>query len=368
MPTNKIDRCDLSRRQVLALSSISVVAIAGCSSSDDDPSGDDSSEGSDSSDETDESANTDGDDDQSESEDNSDEESEQEEEEPEQEDEQETVEPASFEVVSVDHPDEVSTGESHTFAITVENTGGEDGTFEEILEISVEGVAEWENVGTIQLEVPAGETATWESEPVDFDDPGTLQFRLGEFEWSYSVTITEPEPQSFSGSGQSVEQGIDIEGGLVVVEGSHDGERNFQVSLEGDSEFGEGFINVIGQFDGAQAALVDEGEYILDVTADGSWDVTIRQPRSGDGDSLPTSFAGTGPDVVGPVQFSGTGVATGEHDGERNFQVRIYPMTGSFGEGVFNEIGQFEGETTFSFNGIGWVDVNADGSWELELE
>jgi hypothetical protein len=57
-----------------------------------------------------------------------------------------------------------------------------------------------------------------------------------------------------------------------VREATHDGESNFQVSLEDDSEFGENFINQTGSFDGAQAELVDEGEYLLDVNADGDWE------------------------------------------------------------------------------------------------
>jgi hypothetical protein len=43
-------------------------------------------------------------------------------------------------------------------------------------------------------------------------------------------------------------------------------------------------------------------------------------------------------------------------------------MTGSFPELVFNEIGSFSGETTYSFDGLGWVDVNADGDWSIEME
>lgn len=283
-------------------------------------------------------------------------------------DEEEEVEPASFEVVSVDHPDEVSTGEEHTFSFTVENTGGEDGTFEAQLEFSLESTDRWESVGTVQLDIAAGETATWESNPTSFDQPGSLQFRLGNAEWGYKVTITAPETQSFSGNGQEVRQGVSIQGGLTVVRATHSGESNFQVSLANDSEFNDNFINVIGDFDGAQADLIEEDEYILEINADGNWEIDLEQPRSGQGESLPTSFSGSNPDVVGPVQFGGTGVATGEHDGERNFQVQIYPMTGSFEKLVFNEIGSFEGETTYSFDSIGWVDINADGNWSVELE
>jgi len=282
--------------------------------------------------------------------------------------EEEDIKPASFEIIEVNHPEEVEVGEMHTFSITVENTGGEDGTFEELLETSVEGDEEWENVRQINLNVPGGETATWESDTTRIDDPGVLQYRLAETEWSYEVTITAPETQSFSGSGEEVRRNISIEGGLTVVRASHSGESNFQVSLANDSEFDDNFINVIGDFDGAQAELIEGGEYILDVNADGNWDIDILQPRSGQGDSLPASFSGNGPEVVGPVQFAGTGVATGDHDGESNFQVQTYPMTGSFGESVFNEIGSFSGETTFSFDEIGWVDVNASGNWSVEFE
>lgn len=349
----------LRRRRFLGAAGVGLsAAIAGCGSSDDD-SEDGVDSGGSETDESDgdDSTGSEGSDEQEETDDsNADEE------------EEEDVEPASFEVVSIDHPEEVSTGETHTFSITVENTGGEDGTFEELLEFSIEGTDQWENIGTIQLDVPAGETATWESNPTDFDDPGVLQFRLGDAEWSYAVTVTAPETQSFSGSGEEVRQDISIEGGLTVVRATHSGESNFQVSLANDSEYDDNFINAIGDFDGAQAAPIEGGEYILDITADGSWEIDLEQPRSGQGDALPTSFSGNGPDVVGPVQFGGSGVASGEHSGESNFQVEILPMTGSFGEIVFNEIGEFEGETTFSFSGIGWIDINASGNWSVELE
>jgi len=344
----------LDRRTLLAISGTGLAALAGCSESSDASDGEDGSDGEDSGD----GGSSDDSSSESDGADGSDGESE-----------DQGQGTASFDVTGVEHPDEVATGEEHDLVVTVENTGDAAGDYEELLEFSVGGTNQWESVGNVVIEdVASGESGTWEVADVAFDNPGTVQYRLEDTEWEYDVTITEPDPQSFSGSGQTVEQGIDIEGGLVVVEGEHDGERNFQMSLANDSEFDDSFINVIGEFDGAQAALIEGGEYILDVNADGNWEVTIRQPRSGQGEELPTSFAGNGPDVVGPVQFGGTNVAIGEHDGERNFQVEIYPMTGSFGELVFNEIGEFEGETTFSFSGVGWIDINASGNWGIELE
>lgn len=343
----------VDRRHILTLSGVSLTALAGCTSDDDD---DPPADENDDDPEPDE---PNGDEEDQETVDESDEEDE--------DGEEEDLGSPSFET-SVEHPDEVEVNKVHDMTITVENTGDAAGEFEEILEVSDDTTDDFDNVETITLEIEAGESEDIVYTDLEFSNAGTIQFQLGDQDWEYDVTITEPDIQSFSGTGQSVEQGITIDGGLVVVDATHDGESNFQVSLEDDSEFGDSFINVIGEFDGAQADLIDEGEYLLDINADGSWEIDIRQPRSGDGDELAVSLSGTGPDVAGPVLFEGTGVATGEHDGESNFQVRIFPMTGSFGESLFNEIGEFEGETTYSFDGIGWVDVNADGSWEIELE
>lgn len=184
-----------------------------------------------------------------------------------------------------------------------------------------------------------------------------------------SESVDEPEPQSFSGSGASVEQGVSIEGGLTVVDAMHTGgSSNFQVSLVNDSEYDDNFVNAIGEYDGASADLIDADEYMLDVEADGDWEIEIRQPRSASGDALPQSLGDDGPIVAGPFEFSGSHIASGSHSGESNFAAHVYPAEGSFGELVFNEIGEYEGETTFSFDGVGWVDVEADGDWTIEME
>jgi hypothetical protein len=53
---------------------------------------------------------------------------------------------------------------------------------------------------------------------------------------------------------------------------------------------------------------------------------------------------------------------------EGNFQVEIFEQGGTFQRVVFNEIGEFEGETTYTASDVGWVDINADGSWILKIE
>lgn len=180
---------------------------------------------------------------------------------------------------------------------------------------------------------------------------------------------SEPDPQTFSGSGQTVIDDVEIIGGLTIVEGHHTGSRNFSVQfVSPNKDSNQIFINEIGTYDGAAADQIEADTYQIDVTADGSWELTVRQPRPNSGDSLPQSLSGQGPVVRGPFSFQGTHTASGNHSGERNFQIIIFPPEGDFGEIVFNEVGEFEGETTFQHSGVGFVDITADGNWDIELE
>lgn len=182
--------------------------------------------------------------------------------------------------------------------------------------------------------------------------------------------VDQPDPVSYSGSGSEVRDGLEIQGGLTVVEATHTGgSSNFQIELvPANGEYNALFANAIGEYDGVQAGLLDPDTYQVDVTADGDWEITVRQPRAASGDALPATLEEQGYKVLGPYEFSGNHTATGSHDGERNFIVEVFPQEGDYGEVVFNEIGQFEGETTFRADGLGWVAVQADGNWTVEME
>lgn len=261
----------------------------------------------------------------------------------------------------------VSYGDEVEISVSVENTGDQADTQD------IAYYVDNEFVNNLSVSLEPGENDRLVANILtDLHSEGELEYRFEsedeEITASINITIDEPATQSFSGSGQSVEDGVEIEGGLTVIEASHSGESNFQVSLVDGSEFSDSFINVIGDFDGSQADLIDGGEYLLDVNADGSWNINVYQPRAGSGDVLPESLSGSGPDVIGPIEFEGTHIASGSHSGESNFQAQVYPMEGRFAETLFNEIGEFDGETTFSYDGVGWVDVNADGSWQINIE
>lgn len=350
----------MRRRHYLALAGLATTGtLAGCSGDDSDENGSD--EEPDGDDTGNESTDNGGNGDQAGGDENGDDDTD-------SENGDDEPESAAFEVTSIETPETATVDEEYTVSVTVENTGGQTGTFEQALENKVESDESWMVSETITVEeFGPGESETVEA-VLTTARPETVQLRIGGARAAFEVAPAGPEAQTFEGSGQDVRQGVQLDSGLTTVEATHDGESSFVVSLANDSEVGGTFINAIGTFDGAQASLIDGGEYALDIDADGDWTVSIAQPRVATGQSLPQSFEGEGPAVIGPVDISGTVDASSEHDGRLSFIVEIFPQQGSSSEVIFNDVGSFEGETTASFDGVGWINVRADGSWSLDLE
>ena len=183
--------------------------------------------------------------------------------------------------------------------------------------------------------------------------------------------LEEPDPIGFEGDGATVTDAFTLEGGVTIVEAVHDGESNFVVELvPTDGDRRHLLVNVIGDFDGAAGVLVDDSEYLLDVDADGAWALEVLQPRAtaDEAESLPVTLDGASPTWAGPLRFDGLGTATGSHDGQGNFIVEVLLQDDHFPALVFNELDSFEGETTFTVEGVGYVTVDAAGPWTLTLE
>lgn len=259
--------------------------------------------------------------------------------------------------------DHAEPAESVDIDIDLENSGGAEGEID--LELSGNGARFGEWTETVGADSERTVTKTLSIRDEDDYELTVNGVAAG------TLTVEAPAQSNYAyeGSGAEVIEEIDIEDGLTVVDATHTGgSSNFQVDLVNDSQYDDNFVNAIGEYDGASARLLNAGEYVLDVEADGDWEVEIRQPRAASGEALPQSLSGTGSVVVGPFEFSGSHIATGSHSGERNFHATIFPENGMFGSIVFNEVGEYEGETTFDFDGVGWVDVGADGDWSLEIE
>jgi len=184
--------------------------------------------------------------------------------------------------------------------------------------------------------------------------------------------VPEPDPVEFSGQGQSVTDGFHVEGGFTVFEMEHSGRSNFQVELvhgrTGDTV--EYLANEIGSWQARYPMYVESGGYVLDVNADGPWSITVRQPRLSEDDvvSFPISAAGRYPDYIGPIHFQGLVRIGADYNGDSNFAAWVLGTAGGEAELLFNEIGAFEGETTFGADGYGWIRVEATGPWGLAVQ
>ncbi|WP_348609042.1 hypothetical protein [Halobaculum rarum] len=179
-------------------------------------------------------------------------------------------------------------------------------------------------------------------------------------------------PRTFSGRGTSTTGEFELSPGPIVAEFFHDGESNFiseLLTVEGESYEDVALTNLIGTVEGAQVRSVSApGAHVLNVDADGEWEITLTQSASPEVRSLPQTASGTGPSVVAPIGFEGLTRAEGTHEGASNFIVEAVPLDPeAFGSLVFNEIGEFDGATTARIPRPSYLNVAADGEWSLSL-
>ncbi|WP_222919639.1 hypothetical protein [Natrinema sp. SYSU A 869] len=178
-----------------------------------------------------------------------------------------------------------------------------------------------------------------------------------------------PDDQEFSGTGDAAIGDVSIEGGLTVVDATHEGEGDFEVRLipddDGD-EAGALFAYSSGASEGQTAQSVDEGTYQLSVVASGDWAVTVRQPRDTSGESPPLSISGTGNEVHGPFEFDGSYQSSGEYDGE-SISVNILSSTGASRQFVFHE-GSIDNPPEFTYEDVGYIEIKSDGEWSVEIK
>lgn len=171
-------------------------------------------------------------------------------------------------------------------------------------------------------------------------------------------------PIQQSGAGDTV---INLPAGVTggIVSATHDGKRNFAVSVldANNGSTGELLVNTIGTYSGTTAwgisALGDGVK--LQVMADGAWTFDIRPM----GDAPMLAPAGTGDAVF--LYNGGAASLAATHAGSRNFVIQ--EETGeAFSMGLLvNDIGAYTGTVPMSA-GPSIVTVTADGAWTLAVK
>jgi hypothetical protein len=186
-----------------------------------------------------------------------------------------------------------------------------------------------------------------------------------------------PSPITLSGSSQEATQQFALQQGLSIFTLHNSGQRNFIVDLlDGSGNEVSNLANAIGDFSGSQAVNVSNaGSYLLNVQTDGSWSITITQPRVTSASSA-SSLSGTGNQAT---QFfnlsSGLHTFTLTNSGSGNFIVDLLDQNGNEVENLENVIGSFNGSTAVHIDNAGPYLLNVQsgdgrswGNWSIQIQ
>jgi hypothetical protein len=199
---------------------------------------------------------------------------------------------------------------------------------------------------------------------------------------SYAFNVFAPPPPpppppppglqtyNFSGRGDTATSFFTLEKGISKFTMTHSGSSNFIIWLYNQNgERVELLVNEIGSFNGSHALGIEATtNYMLNITADGPWTVTIEQPRPTSAPSIPQTYSGSGHRASdffytsgGLVYFDMT-----HNYGSANFIIWLWDSNGNCVDLLVNEIGAYSGSTALGLDaGIYILDITADGSWNV---
>ena len=181
-----------------------------------------------------------------------------------------------------------------------------------------------------------------------------------------TTTTTEPPWEEFTveGSGDDVVDLVVRGDDPAILSITYEGGRNFSVlSYDSSGDRIDLLVNVIGQYSGRVPVNFSVGEEVveLEITASGSWSITVQQLSSAT--AFSDSVSGVGDDVVAYLSTSSRITAT--HDGDRNFVVQAWSADGR--DLLVNDIGAYDGTVRIDPGAI-LIVVNADGAWTLTTD
>jgi len=193
-----------------------------------------------------------------------------------------------------------------------------------------------------------------------------------------------PPPIVLSGSGPQATRLFWLADGIAIFHMTHSGQSNFAVWLMAENGTKVDLLaNDIGPFDGRQAVGVigelgyaSPGNHLLDIEADGTWTVTIEQPRVTSAPGPPQTFSGSGPDVSPPFALQmGTARFEMTHNGSSNFAIWLLDARGERVDLLVNEIGPFSGSTAVGVTGelfdaspgVHYLNIEADAAWTASV-
>ena len=227
---------------------------------------------------------------------------------------------------------------------------------------------EWECSGWSECGSEGTQTRTC----TDLNDCGKPSDKPKETQ-SCEIYVVEPDDIVISGSGQEATDYFSLTKGISIFNLEHEGTSNFAAVLySARGEYISLLVNEIGRFDGSKVVPIDSsGDYLLDISADSAWSVTIEQPRDITKNEVPVDLSGEGQEASDFIYIpNGMRKFEMSHDGTRNFAAVLYSARGEYISLLVNEIGRFDGSKAVPISDSGnyILDISADGNWEISVE
>ncbi|NYT08116.1 MAG: hypothetical protein GKC05_07685 [Methanomicrobiales archaeon] len=181
------------------------------------------------------------------------------------------------------------------------------------------------------------------------------------------VENTTPVAWGFQGGGTMSLQ-TDLGSGVFLVRMENIGTGSFQVEIKNDQYYQQ-IIRSRGVVNATQAIGIPvAGPYLMNVTSDGTWYITIARPDENDPPIPPLTLSGTGYGASGNITLeSGNTSFSMENNGTGPFAVFLYNETGGF---VFDPTGTFIQPLHYhigDYNGTVTVDIPDDGRYVASI-
>ena len=182
-----------------------------------------------------------------------------------------------------------------------------------------------------------------------------------------------PTTLTFFGMGNATTDSFVLPSTLAVFRSEYSGAASrFSVTLR---EAGTGAtVAILEDFVGSNVTTaipigVAENRYALDISSEGSWSITIEQPKISGGPL--DSFTGTGT-TPSPLfsMLQGSRTISYSHDGASDFFIWLVDSRGAVVGTIANESGVSTGSTTITVptSGDYMFGVLADGNWRISVQ